>query len=299
MLPGIVVVVPSVDALQHQVEAAAVAAAAAAALDTHHQLDQIAADKHRAPFSQLLKHFGVDLASAAVASFAVSPFITIVDRAITENASGRCTLMNGVKDLSRSLMERPLQFCKSREFAWIFGLYSATYAVANSFDSYYEWKEANGQMPKLFATTAVNMSLVIAKDKAFAQMFGVTKTHKFPLTSVGLFAVRDSLTVISCFHAPKVIMEHLREQGVNEKVATAVSQIGAPIAMQFATTPMHLAGLDLYNHPVADRAARIQFIQREYWRSSIARVARIGPAFGIGGIGNASFRAMLREKVSS
>ncbi|TYZ58312.1 hypothetical protein PybrP1_004687 [[Pythium] brassicae (nom. inval.)] len=294
MLPAITVVVPSVDAIQHQVEAAAAVAAAAVALDP--QLDQ--PDHHRAPFSLLLKHWGVDIAAALVASFGVSPFITVVDRAIAENASGRRTLMNGVKELSRSFVERPLQFCKSREFLWIFGLYSATYATANSVGSYYEWKEADGQMPKLLATTAVNMSLVIAKDKAFAQMFGVTKTHKFPVTSMGLFAVRDALTVVSCFHAPKIIMEHLREQGMNEKLATGLSQIGAPVAVQFASTPLHLLGLDLYNHPVADRAARIQFIQREYWRSSLARVARIGPAFGIGGIGNTSFRQHMRARLS-
>lgn len=296
MLPAITVVVPSVDAIQHQVEAAAVAAAAVG-LDPH--LDQLDHHHHRAPFSQLLKHFGVDIAAALVASFGVSPFITVVDRAIAENASGRRTLMNGVKELSRSFIERPFQFCKSREFLWIFGLYSATYATANSVGSYHEWKEADGQMPKLFATTAVNMSLVIAKDKAFAQMFGVTKTHTFPVTSMGLFAVRDALTVVSCFHAPKIIMEHLREQGMNEKLATGISQIGAPVAVQFASTPLHLLGLDLYNHPVADRAARIQFIQREYWRSSLARVARIGPAFGIGGIGNASFRENMRARLSN
>ncbi|KAF1331162.1 hypothetical protein FI667_g4484, partial [Globisporangium splendens] len=252
---------------------------------------------HHVSFMQLTKHFGVDIVSAITASFGVSPFITIVDRAIAENASGRRTLSNGIKELSKSFMERPLQFCKTKEFMWIFGLYSATYVTANTVDSYYEWKETNGQMPKLLATTAVNMTCVIAKDRAFAQMFGVIKQHSFPMTSVGLFAIRDSLTVISCFHAPKIIMEHLREQGMNEKVSTAVAQIGAPVAVQFASTPLHLLGLDLYNHPVADRAARLQFIQREYFRSSLARVARIGPAFGIGGIGNTSCRSKLREMV--
>ncbi|GAB9465084.1 hypothetical protein Gpo141_00002504 [Globisporangium polare] len=269
--------------------------------DALHQVEEALAtqEQHHVPFTQLIKHFGVDFVSAVAASFAVSPFITVVDRAIAENASGRRTLSNGVRELSRSFMEKPIQFCRSREFMWIFGLYSATYATANTFDSYYEWKEADGQMPKLLATTVVNMSLVIAKDRAFAQMFSVTKQHKFPVTSVGLFAIRDSLTVISCFHAPKVIMEHLRERGVNEKVATGVAQIGAPIAVQFASTPLHLLGLDLYNHPVADRAARLQFIQREYFRSSLARIARIGPAFGIGGVGNSSFRTKLRAMVDN
>ncbi|KAJ0388638.1 hypothetical protein ATCC90586_011447 [Pythium insidiosum] len=86
-------------------------------------------------------------------------------------------------------------------------------------------------MVKLGATTLVNMTSVIAKDRAYARMFGVVKPHPFPLASIGLFAIRDSLTVVSCFHAPKIISEKLRGLGVSESTTNAVAQIGAPVAL--------------------------------------------------------------------
>jgi hypothetical protein len=243
----------------------------------------------------LLPRFGADLAAATAASLAVSPAVTIIDRAIAENASGRRTLMHAAKELTLSFVKHPFRFCKSREFAWIFGLYTATYATANTFETAYEYKEKDGAMPKLAATTLVNMSSVIAKDLAFARMFGVVKPHPVPLATIGLFAIRDGITVVSCFHAPPIVTEKLQEYGVSEKTSSVVAQIGLPVAVQVLSTPLHLLGLDLYNHPVADRAARLQFIQREQFRSSLARIARVGPAFGLGGIGNTTFRSRIRE----
>ncbi|GLD99122.1 hypothetical protein PINS_up007840 [Pythium insidiosum] len=258
-------------------------------------MDQAFAVKHdQSSVSVLASRFGCDLVAATVSSFSVSPFITILDRAMAENASGKRSLMHGVKELSAWCIKHPIQFCKNQGFRWIFGLYTATYATANTLNSYFEWKEEDGQMVTLGATTLVNMSSVIAKDSAFARMYGVVKPRPFPLASIGLFAIRDSLTVVSCFHAPKVISEKLRDLGVGESTTTAIAQIGAPIAVQILSTPLHLLGLDLYNHPVADRQARLQFIQREYFSSTVARVARVGPAFGIVGIANASMRTSLR-----
>lgn len=271
------------------------AAAAAPLVRGLQQMDDALTTQGHRSVTLLLTRFGVDLAAASVASLGVSPFITIVDRAIAENASGKRTLALGVKELSTKFIHHPIQFCKSKEFAWIFGLYTATYATANTIGTYYEWKDEDGTMAKLGGTTLVNMTSVIAKDRAFARMFGVVKPHPFPLSSIGLFAIRDSLTVVSCFHAPAVITDKLRTSGLSEGVVSMVAQVGAPIAVQIMSTPLHLLGLDLYNHPVADRAARLQFIQREYYRSTLARIARIGPAFGIGGIGNASIRTRLRE----
>ncbi|TMW62579.1 hypothetical protein Poli38472_005197 [Pythium oligandrum] len=272
--------------------------AAEAVLDKVDEVLTATKKDHRSVI-ELGKWLGADLVAAATASFGVSPFITVVDRAIAENASGKRTLMHGVRELSWSFVQHPIQFVKSKEFMWIWGLYAATYATANTIESVYEWRQVDGQMPKLAGTTLVNMTSVIAKDRAFARMFGVVKPHPFPLTSIGLFAVRDSLTVVSCFHAPQVITAKMSSLGFDENTTRLVAQVGTPIAVQILSTPLHLLGLDLYNHPVAEKAARIQFIQREYFRSTVARVARIGPAFGIGGIGNTSLRKKLRADGST
>lgn len=249
-----------------------------------------------ASVSKLTKLWGADVVAAAVASFGVSPFITIVDRAVAENASGKRCMMEAVKSLTRSFLQNPLQFCRTKEFAWIFGLYAATYVTANGIETYYDWKEEDGNGVKIAGTTAVNMTCVIAKDRAFAQMFGVIKPQPFPMLSVGMFALRDSLTIASCFQAPAMIAEYMnKEHGVSESTSRSVAQIASPVAVQMLSTPLHLLGLDFYNHRVGDWKTRLQFIRREYWKSSMMRVARIGPAFGIGAIGNTSCRDHLRE----
>ena len=41
-----------------------------------------------------------------------------------------------------------------------------------------------------------------------------------------------------------------------------------------------------------------RFVKREYLKSTLARICRIGPAFGIGGVGNKYFRDTLRERIN-
>lgn len=82
------------------------------------------------------------------------------------------------------------------------------------------------------------------------------------------------------------------------KAATA--QFACPALMQFASTPMHLLGLDLYNRqpvgglPWTERVARIR---RDYVPSCFARMGKIVPAYGVGGVVNVRLRANLMKKV--
>ncbi|KAG7397497.1 hypothetical protein PHYBOEH_000649 [Phytophthora boehmeriae] len=247
---------------------------------------------------ELAKRLAVDVGAAMAASFGVAPFITIVDRAIIENASGARPLGRGLRELSLDFVRHPLRFVGKREFMLIFGLYTATYVSANAVDTVCEFAEKDNQMPKFISTTAVNMSLCIAKDRAFARMFGVIAPAAFPLSSIGLFAVRDSLTVGASFNAPKVLSKKLQDDAQVEKSkANTIAQLVCPMAVQFISTPLHLLGLDLYNNKGQSIAKRASFVQREYLKSAFARIGRIGPAFGIGGVGNTYFRNNLRAKL--
>ena len=51
-----------------------------------------------------------------------------------------------------------------------------------------------------------------------------------------------------------------------------------------------MIGLDLYNRPNGNISERKTFIQQEYVKTTLARMARIFPAFGIGGVVNKSIR---------
>lgn len=156
-----------------------------------------------------------------------------------------------------------------------------------------EYLERDASAPKFVSTTLVNMSLCIYKDRAFTRMFGLTAARPLPLATYGLFASRDALTVAASFNAPEIVSAVLLRYGAvrDKRNADVVAQLACPAAVQFLSTPVHLLGLDLYNRPGASTGQRITLVGREYFKSAIARIGRIGPAFGIGGIGNAGFRA--------
>jgi hypothetical protein len=71
-----------------------------------------------------------------------------------------------------------------------------------------------------------------------------------------------------------------------------IAQFCAPAAIQAVSTPLHLLGLDLYNRsgPEIDWKERARMIAKNWGVSAAARVCRIVPAFGIGGVVNAKVR---------
>jgi hypothetical protein len=84
------------------------------------------------------------------------------------------------------------------------------------------------------------------------------------------------------------------------------AQFAAPAAIQLLSTPLHLLGLDLYNRPsgsggTAGGSAVAKVSWRERWllirsrwlASTAARIGRIVPAFGVGGVVNYKVRQSL------
>jgi hypothetical protein len=63
---------------------------------------------------------GVDALSAGAAGALVAPIITMIDKGIIENASGRRTLIASLKESARELLLRPHRFVASKPFALIF-----------------------------------------------------------------------------------------------------------------------------------------------------------------------------------
>ena len=77
----------------------------------------------------------------------------------------------------------------------------------------------------------------------------------------------------------------------------SIAQFLAPAGIQVFSTPLHLLGLDLYNRPRgvtwADRLGRVK---RDWGVSSLARMGRIIPAFGVGGVVNKNVRQKLLRR---
>lgn len=270
-----------------------------------------------------------DAASAGTASLLVAPIITIIDqyvwcqsqcrsrltqaRSIVRKAATNASISTSLLVAAKSALLRPHGFVLSRPFLLIFSLYYSTYFTANSIDTFtstLEDKPADTITTgpaKFAATSAVNMSLCVYKDSQFAKMFGSSSASaaKIPKLSYALFACRDSLTIFASFNLPAMIAPRLAElpSSVRDRFSkllstessrTNTAQFLAPAAMQLFSTPLHLLGLDLYN-----RQGKLAFAERAFqitknWAvCSFARMGRIVPAFGVGGIANSNMRNSL------
>ncbi|CAG8772297.1 14209_t:CDS:2 [Dentiscutata erythropus] len=237
----------------------------------------------------LTKRFGIDVFSAASAAFAVSPFITIVD-------SGRNKLGAALKSGFAELFTRPHRFIRTPAFLLVFGVYFSTYTTANVIDTVCSYTNRDNQTPKFLGTTIANMTTCIYKDRAFTRMFGIVAPKSLPLGTYGLFATRDALTIAASFNIPPVLARELYDRKIilNYDTAQNFAQMLCPAGVQIVSCALHLLGLDLYNRPGVSLSSRISLLAKNYLKTTITRIARIGPAFGIGGVGN----RMVKERAS-
>lgn len=235
--------------------------------------------------------------SGVTAALLSAPFISIVDKAITSNASGREPLWTCMGNGFRSLVTQPRTFLRQPSFIWIAFVYGGTYVAANLTQMACEVRGVDWQYPKFIAASAANISLSMAKDRAFARMFSAVGAapRSFPVTSLALFGLRDTSTVVASFNLPPLISPLLEAHfGVTPFVARTTAQLFTPLAMQIFSVPMHLWALDLYNRPGVSLGERASFVAREYAKTVVARWARILPAFGIGGVINNELQRVLR-----
>jgi hypothetical protein len=260
-----------------------------------------------------------DVLVAAGVTFGASPFITVVDKAIVQRAAGSHTLLSSASDSLKTMARNPVAYIKSPFFLLMWGVYGATYATANSLKTIVEHQEhykeesrqenvteaSYGKMGIFIGTTIVNSGTSLLKDKTYAKMFGTTgAASSMPLITYGLWATRDLMVVGSSFVLPDLVATKVQEQtDWNKADALKFSQLTVPIATQFLVGPIQLLGLDFYNRPLRDMGyrqaslERIRFLAGGYWSVVAARVARIAPAYSIGGVYNTKFRDAWRDRL--
>lgn len=198
--------------------------------------------------------------------------------------------MNGMK----SLVFQPVYFFRQPSFLFIWGVYSGTYIIANSIEATCERSNQCSFYPKFFGSSVANITLSILKDKAFAKMFSdpLKPTPKpMVFTSYACFASRDSMSILASFSLPGLVAAQIQDKfGMSKATSDTIAQLMTPVTMQIFNTPFHLLGLDFYNRTDVQMGKRMQFIQREYFKTMLARMARVFPAYGIGGVLNKSIR---------
>ncbi|PBP15820.1 sequence orphan [Diplocarpon rosae] len=252
---------------------------------------------------------GADFASGAGAATMVAPLITIIDKAIMQNASGQASLKSSLVDSLKTVLLRPQTLLFSKPFALICMLYGGTYFTANSLDTITSTvhnrpaSHVTSGTAKFAASSAANVGLCLVKDATFAKLFGSGGPPRpVPLPSYALFTLRDCLTIFASFNIPPLLGPAISQRMNRELEKTisgqTIAQFAAPAAVQLVSTPMHLLGLDLYNRgSVVTWGDRWQIVKRNWGISAAARICRIVPAFGLGGVVNCNVRRSLMGRL--
>jgi len=259
----------------------------------------------------------------------VAPFISVIDKAIVESASGSKTLVRSGLDSISNIIRNPVGFARSPMFLVMWGTYAVTYNVANSLKTLTEHYDIVGGsnhenkqgLPHeetpisdrnsttsaasfgiFFGTFAVNSAASLMKDKVYAKMFGKNSTSPIPKITYGLWASRDMMVIGSSFILPDIMSKKLQDNSdMDKQKAKSISQIFCPIAVQFAAGPVQLLGLDIYNRPMRNKSLpqvameRASFIASGFSSVVMARILRIAPAYGLGGVFNTHYRDQWRD----
>ncbi|KAG5969953.1 hypothetical protein E4U55_001911 [Claviceps digitariae] len=288
-------------------------APAAQSLPPHHTA--VAASRRTWNTKNLGWRLVVDATGAACAGAIVAPVISIIDRSIMENASGRNSLLQSIQSSLRHLAKNPRAALFSRPCALILMLYGGTYLTANVLDTTTSAltnkpaSSVSSGASKFVASSAANVGLCMIKDRSYVRMFGPVGAvpRPVPLPSYALFTLRDCLTIFASFNIPPLLGPHIdaRLSGELSRHLSGhtTAQFMAPAAVQFLSTPLHLLGLDMYNRPagpgqnVLSWRNRLQLVRSNWLISSLARIGRIVPAFGVGGVVNMKVRHNLMAKL--
>lgn len=233
-----------------------------------------------------------------------------------ENASGRRTLGASLRASLKTLVLRPHKLIISKPFALIFALYGGTYLTANTLDTFVSTTRnlpaphVTSGTAKFAASSASNIGLCIYKDQVFARLFGPPGSgppRPVALPTYLLFAARDCMTIFASFNVPHllgpVLTRRLGDEVQRYASGQTIAQFAAPAAVQLFSTPVHLLGLDIYNRPFEKRAGgpslgdRWAAVRKNWAVSTAARICRIVPAFGVGGVVNVKVRRGLMERL--
>ncbi|ORY38009.1 hypothetical protein BCR33DRAFT_700857 [Rhizoclosmatium globosum] len=259
--------------------------------------------RHLSSSRVLYSTLAADIVAAAATAGVTSPIVAVIDRSIIANFSGKQTLIKGLGEGFMTLLTNPLFHFRQPSVLAVFTVYSLTYAATNVTDTFSKKLSYDPAAPKFIASSVTNTGLTIWKDSLLTRWFGQGTPRPVALKSYMCFGFRDSLTMAAAFTFPPMLSGYLQTQGVKKEGADIACQLLLPCAFQFVTTPVHLLGLDYYNRPdhvaAGGSIGRVRAIGKEYLPSVFARMGRILPAFGFGGVINQRVRRSVSETLAA
>lgn len=196
----------------------------------------------------------------------------------------------------REYASRPLSYLRGPQFVYIWAIYGGTYLAANTVETVCGLTQTDPALPKWLATSSTNTLTCIAKDRAFAQMFGTSVPSNVPMGAYAAWLSRDFLSMGVFFTLPPLVGAKLAPYMQSEEQATNAAQVVLPLAVQFISTPLHLLGYDVYNNPKNSVAQRFTFLQKDYLKNVSIRMVRMAPPWSFGTIANRNVRTELLSK---
>lgn len=199
--------------------------------------------------------------AALLTAASVAPAIAIVDQSIFSSASGRESMMRCIVRETMRLVRSPVQMLRSPSVRWICAVYGTTYTVANVGESLYMryFAHDDGHVSakdetatvKFVLTSTANVTMSVAKDRAFAHMFGAVghAVHAVPISAMSLFALRDCITVGASFTLVPTVTSWVQSQfNLSHKRADTVAQLVTPCAAQVSilSEPLGLVVIDRF-----------------------------------------------------
>jgi hypothetical protein len=275
-----------------------------------------------------------DVLVATTFTALVSPFLTVVDKALVQRSNGSHTLGQSAWETCVAVAQRPGAYLKSPTYLWMWMTYASTYSAANMLHTvteHYDYQrdsktndtldqQSNGSYNENTAktkctaissntatifvgTTMVNTTASLVKDRAYAKLFGNNSVKAVPNISYGLWMTRDFTVVGSSFILPEYVAAWASHHVEMEPSRVqALSQLGTPILAQTIAGPLHFLGLDCYNRPLSPQTPwnlrvldRWRVLQQNVIGVVGARMARILPGYGIGGVYNKRWKAQWRD----
>ncbi|KAJ3237082.1 hypothetical protein HDU81_009962 [Chytriomyces hyalinus] len=238
-----------------------------------------------------------DVIAGLSTALLVAPIVAIIDKSIISNSSGRSRMMDGLSDGFGTLFRHPIRYLSKPSFIAVYCVFAGTYVTNNTVETVCIHNHVAPTMPKFLIGSTVNVTLCAWKDALFAKWFATVAAKPMPRASYALFAIRDTLTVTTSFVAPSIVSPMLQDEPfrIQKRTADGICQLTLPCLVQFASAPLHLWSLDLYNNPKSTAMQRVQLIRGTYWACSLGRVFRTLPGFGLGGVANRHTRIRLNE----
>lgn len=217
----------------------------------------------------------VDTAIGTLAGSILALAITPMDQAVMEKMSRRIPLTSSLQISARQMLNTPAQYLQSPQYSFVVGTYAGTYICKNLVDTMCKETEQTPEKEafyKFWSVLAVNGGLsVFWKDPGLARLFGKSVGPAMPKTVYASWMLRDAIHMVGA----TVLPDYCEQRFGWTKDQWRLAQLSFPLMTQLVTTPAHLLGLDLYNHPTSALSTRLRRIRKNWLPSSGLRMCRM------------------------